>query len=116
MLDRRAEPRDNDLDWQAPQPLAHFCRASVDSRSIKAKPGRPARASNATQRKVFSVPGLQCTASRCTAPGRTLRHLFEGLGDAALDRLGGLGGELLGGGGQLLGLLGDRLELLARMR
>ena len=42
--------------------------------------------------------------------------LAERLGDAALERLGGLGRDFLGERGELLGLLGYALELLARMR
>ena len=61
------------------------------------------------------------TAEPGRSPGPAQRHgrsgdLLEHLGHAFLDRLGGLGRDLLRQRSELLGLRGHRLELLARMR
>src|SRR6185503_14770186 len=45
----------------------------------------------------------------------TLGDLLHGLADAALDRLGGLGRDLLGEARELLALPGEGLELLTCM-
>src|SRR3984893_19316000 len=99
MLHGAAERRGIKSGWQALGPatlLSRKCRrAFIKTRS----PG--------------DRPGLR--TQRNERKGR-LRDLLERLGDAALDRLGGLGGELLRRGGQFLGVLGGRLGLPGGVR
>src|SRR5258705_356504 len=67
----------------------------------KKKPGQPARAN--------AFPTL-------TRRYKSGSNLAERLGHAGLDRLNGVGGDLLRDRGQFLAVLGNGLELLARMR
>src|ERR1700756_1629556 len=65
-------------------------------------------------------PGSETRASPHHTMGRKserrLVDLVEGLVHAGLDRLSGLGGDLLGKRAEFLALRGQRFELLARMR
>src|ERR1041385_620656 len=61
-------------------------------------------------------PGNWPALLTATDFGYALRNLLHRLGDAALDRLGGLGRDLLREASKLLALRRERLELHPRMR
>src|SRR3984957_17437622 len=68
----------------------------------------------AAKQKPGHEPGLPLTVTLWNAASN-LRDLTERLVHAALDRLGGLGGDLLGQRAEFLALRRERLELLARV-
>jgi hypothetical protein len=84
-----------------------------------------AMSTNPLPQKVMAgtSPAMTVGVDRSLATARLMQprpawsaDLPGGLGDAALDRLGSLGGDLLGERRELLGLRRGSLELLARMR
>src|SRR5690242_14278833 len=76
-----------------------------------------------TQQKARLKPGFPRFYASYATPTASLGHdeselggLVEGLGDAVLDRFGGLGGNRLRDGGQFLALGSNGFKLLAGMR
>src|SRR6516165_11610277 len=107
---RRAKPRSTAPLWQDCHPLIPRKRESRKAANIARYSWAP------KSKKPGLCPGFPSPLNRgeCGLQYR-LGDLAERLVHAALDRLCGLGRNLLRERAKLLALLGERLELLARM-